>query len=83
MTNVYRFQCRAVCPIHAELIDVYDVEVRASVTIPVERILEVFAPYEKRQIFQEFMTQEAAVALGASVSTTGIHSGVEVISYAP
>lgn len=83
MTNIYKFECRAMCPVHAELIDVYQVEVRCSATIPVERILEVFKPYETRQIFQEDMTRETCTALGGSVSTKGIHSGVEVISYAP
>jgi hypothetical protein len=83
MTNIYRFECRAICPIHAELIDVYQVEVRSCSTVPVEKILEHFAQYETVQIFQEDMTKKAAVALGCSVSTRGMHSGVEVISYAP
>ncbi len=83
MTNIYQFECRAVCPVHAELIDVYQVEVRSCSTIPVERILEHFKQYETRQIFQEDMTKEAAVALGCAVSTVGVHSGVTVRSYAP
>lgn len=83
MTNIYKFEVRAKCPIYADLIDVYAVEVRAAATIPVERILEVFKQYETRQIFQEEMTKEAALTLGCSVSTKGVHSGVEVISYAP
>ncbi len=83
MTNIYRFECRAVCPVHADLIDVYQVEVRSCSTIPVEKILGHFAQYETKQIFQEDMTKQAAVALGCAVNTTGIHSGVEVISCAP
>ncbi len=82
-TNIYRFECRAICPVHAELIDVYQVEVRSCSTIPVEKILEHFKQYETIQIFQEEMTKQAAVALGCAVNTRGVHSGVEVLSYAP
>lgn len=83
MTNIYRFECRAICPVHKNLIDVYQVEVRSCATIPVEKILEHFKKYEKQQIFQEEMTKQAAVALGCAVNTKGMHSGVEVQSYAP
>lgn len=83
MINIYKFECRAVCPIHADLIDIYQVEVRSCSTIPVEKILEHFARYETTQIFQEDMTKRAAVALGCAVHTTGMHSDVEVQSYAP
>lgn len=83
MTNIYCFECRAVCPVEADLIDVYQVEVRSVSTVPVEKIIEHFAQYETTQIFQEDLTRKAALALGCSVSTTGMHSGIEVISYAP
>ena len=71
------------CPIHNELIDLYKVVIRSAVIIPVERILATFARYESRQIFQEALTQEVAVILGAEVLTVGVHSGIEVISHAP
>ena len=71
------------CPIHSEFIDRYKVVIRSTVTIPVERILATFAPYETRQIFQEALTQEVAVILGAEILTVGVHSGIEVISHAP
>jgi len=83
LTNIYRFECRAICPVHADLIDVYQVEVRSASTVPVETILDHFKQYETTQIFQEEMTKKAATVLGCSVSTKGMHSGVEVISYAP
>lgn len=83
MTNIYRLQVRAMCPIHADLIDVYDVEIRSGATLPVENILAHFKQYETQQIFQEEMTRKACVALGGSIKTVGIHSGVEVTSLAP
>jgi len=83
MTNTYELEVRAVCPIHKELIDVYATTIRTSATLPVERILEIFQPYETQQIFQEALTQEVAVKLGAHVQTVGMHSGVKVTCQAP
>lgn len=83
MTNRYELEVRAICPIHADLIDVYRVTVRSSALIQVETILECFKKYETQQIFQEVMTREAAVKLGAEVETVGIHAGVTVICRAP
>ena len=83
MRNRYELQVRAVCPIHAELIDVYDVIISTSTTIHVETILGWFKRYESRQIFQETMTQESAIGLGVHIQTIGIHSGVKVVCEAP
>lgn len=83
MTNEYKFQVRAKCPIHAELIDLYDVTIRTGAIIKVEDILEWFNQFETAQIFQEEIARQAAVKFGCSVEVRGIHSGVSVISYAP
>lgn len=81
--NAYELEVRAVCPVHAQLIDVYAVTIRSSATIPVERIVEWFKQYEGKQIFQESLTQESAVGLGAHIETVGTHSGVKVTCVAP
>ncbi len=83
MRNIYQLEVRAVCPIHENLTDVYAVTVRSAATIQVEKILEWFKQYESKQIFQEALTQESAVGLGAHVETVGIHAGVTVTSIAP
>lgn len=83
LINVYELKVRAVCPIHAELIDVYDVTIRTPALIEVEKILEWFKRYENRQIFQEVLTQESAVGLGVSVEVVGMHAGVKVTCAAP
>lgn len=81
--NTYQLEVRAKCPVYPDLIDVYAVTVRSPAMIPVERILEVFKPYETKQVFQETLTQEAASALGATVQVVGMHTGVKVTCIAP
>lgn len=81
--NTYELEVRAMCPIHAELIDVYAVRISTDATIKVETILEWFDRYLQRQIFQEDLTRESAVGLGAHVETVGIHAGVRVTCVAP
>lgn len=71
------------CPIHAELTDVYQLTIRTAITIPVEDILKFVAQFQTKQIFQEDMTQEIAVGLGVHAETVGVHSGVTVRSVAP
>jgi hypothetical protein len=83
MRNVYELEVRAVCPIHSDLIDVYQVRIESASLIKVETILEHFKQYEGKQIFQETMAQESAVALGVTVEITGMHAGVKVVSVAP
>ena len=83
MKNVYQLQVRAVCPIHKELIDVYEITVTSNETIKVETILDCFEKYRNQQVLQEEMTRQAAVSLGASVLSVGIHAGVSVICLAP
>lgn len=81
--NVYQLEVRARCPIHAELTDMYSVTIRTNALITVEVILDFFRQYKQKQIFQELLTQEAAVGLGAHVETVGIHAGVKVTCTAP
>jgi hypothetical protein len=71
------------CPIHADLIDVYQVTIRTSALIQVETILDFFEPFAAQQIYQEDLAAKAAVALGAQVEIVGMHSGVRVRSVAP
>lgn len=81
--NTYELEVRAMCPIHAHLTDVYQVTIRSDSLIEVEKILSVFGQYSTRQIFQEKLTDEVAVILGASVETVGTHAGVKVRCVAP
>lgn len=81
--NVYQLELRAVCPIHSHLVDVYQLTIHTEATIQVEKILSVISQYETRQIFQEAMTDELAVTLGAHVETIGVHAGVKVTCTAP
>lgn len=81
--HTYELTVRAMCPIHAELIDTYQVTIRTDATIKVETILDWFQKYETQQILQEDMTKEAAVGLGAAVETVGWHGGVKVTCVAP
>lgn len=83
MIAEYEFELRAVCPIHAELIDVYSVRITSQSIVKVEDILAFVAKYERMQIFQETMTQEIAVGLGVRVRTVGMHAGVKVTCEAP
>ena len=49
--------------------------------IEVERIVAFFKKHAgKRKVFQETLTNHAAVTLGAKVTSTGVHSGVKVIN---
>lgn len=83
MKNTYQLEVRAICPIHHDLVDVYQVTVRSESLIKVETIKTHFEKYASQQIFQELMTAESAVALGAEVETVGVHAGVVVRSIAP
>lgn len=83
MSNLYEFEIRAVCPIHSELIDVYQVSISTDDILPVEQIVEFVKRYKGKQIFQEALTLEIATGLGVHVKTVGIHSGVKVTSVAP
>lgn len=81
--NTYELEVRAICPHNKELIDVYDVTIQTNEIIKAETILEWFTRYSTRQVYQEDLTKESAVGLGARVTTVGIHAGVKITSIAP
>jgi hypothetical protein len=81
--NNYEFELSAMCPVHAELTDVYMVTIRTAQTIPVEDILTFCERYKKQQIMQEDMTKQIAVGLGVHVTTVGMHAGVKVTCEEP
>ena len=83
MNNTYTLQVRTACPVNDDEIDLYDVTVESPWIIEVETILAFFRRYAGQKIFQEALTQSAATALGARVTTVGVHSGVTVRSVAP
>jgi len=66
---------RSVCPVD-KLPDVYETIVETTSVLPVETIIEVAQSFAERELYQEDLTSEMARRLGATVTTTGWHSGV-------
>lgn len=56
--------------------DVYEVKVRTTRVVFVERILEARDGFTKTPMTQEDFTRSLATALGCQVETVGAHSGV-------
>lgn len=84
MKNTYELEVRAQCPVNPADTDLYAVKIESETMIEVERILAFFKQHAgKTQVFQESLTQAAAVAIGARVTTVGVHSGVTVTCIAP
>ena len=84
MKCIYDYEVRAQCPVNPSDRDVYQFQIESQSLIEVERIVEFFAANAgKREIFQEALTQQCAVTLGAKVTSVGIHSGVKVTCIAP
>jgi hypothetical protein len=76
MKSVYRFKIWGRCPVDGS-VDEYDVEVVVDGGFwPVEEILKKAKAITAKPIFQEPFTQLLAMDLQASVTTTGVHSGV-------
>lgn len=84
MLNRYELSVRAQCPVNPSDTDLYAFVIESAELIQVERILEFFATNAgQQQVFQEELTRRCAVALGASVTSSGFHSGIKVTSSAP
>lgn len=84
MKNRYEYEVRAQCPVNPEDTDVYQFSIESEHMIECERIVKFFADKAGTQkVFQESLTQQCAVALGARVTSTGWHSGIKVICQAP
>ena len=84
MKCVYEYEVRAQCPVNPADRDVYQFRIESRSLIEVERIVEFFAARAgDRHVFQEALTQQCAVTLGARVRSEGWHSGVKVVCEAP
>ncbi len=80
----YEYEVRAQCPVNPTDTDLYGFVIESEALIEVERIVAFFREHAgKAQVFQETLTQQCAVTLGARVTSTGWHSGVKVICEAP
>lgn len=84
MRNTYEFEVRAQCPVNKNDIDVYQFTVTSEEIIEVERIATFVREHAgDTHVFQEDLTQLAAVRLGAHVRSVGYHSGIKVVCEAP
>jgi GTP cyclohydrolase I len=65
-------------------VDLYLFTITSETIIEVEKIAKFFADNAGAQrVFQETLTQQCAVTLGARVRSEGIHSGIRVVCEAP
>lgn len=84
MKNRYEIEVRAQCPVNPKDTDLYQFTVESETLIEVEKIAAFFkANAGKKNVFQETLTAQCAVTLGAHVTSTGWHSGIKVICEAP
>ncbi len=80
----YEYQVRAQCPVVPTDTDLYQFTIESESLIEVEKIAEFFAKNAgNKNVFQEALTQQCAVTLGAQVTSTGWHSGIKVTCHAP
>lgn len=84
MQNTYEIEVRAQCPVNPTDTDLYAFTIKSESLIEVEKITKFFADNAgKARVFQEALTQQCAVTLGAHVTSVGYHSGVKVTCEAP
>lgn len=84
MKNTYEIEVRAQCPVNPKDTDRYLFTITSQSIIQVEKIAAFFSKNAgKRNVFQETLTQNCAVTLGASVRSEGVHAGIKVICEAP
>ena len=84
MKNTYEIEVRAQCPVNPSDTDLYQFTITSESIIEVEKIVRFFAEHAgQRTVFQETLTQQCAVALGAHARSVGTHSGVLVTCCAP
>ena len=84
MKNTYEIEVRAQCPVNPSDTDLYAFTITSEALIEVEKITEFFKSHAGVQkVFQEAITQQCAVTLGAHVKSVGYHSGVRVTCEAP
>ena len=80
--NLYSVETTAICPINKKQ-DKYRVYIRSKKMIEVEKIKKVLLDMEKKQIFQEDLTELISKKINAQVRLEGMHSGVFVRSIFP
>lgn len=84
MKNIYEIEVRAQCPVNPTDVDLYQMTIESTQIIEVERITAFIREHAgDERVFQEDLTQKAAVTLGARVTSVGYHSGVKVTCVAP
>lgn len=85
MKCLYEIEVRAQCPVNPEDTDLYQFTIETwHNLIEVEKITAFFEKNAgNAQVFQEVLTQQCAVTLGAKVTSIGWHSGVKVTCAAP
>lgn len=84
MKCLYEYQVRAQCPVNPTDTDLYQFTIESENLIEVEKITAFFAANAgKKETFQEVLTQNCAVTLGAQVTSVGWHSGIKVTCLAP
>lgn len=84
MKNRYEVEVRAQCPVNSEDTDLYQFVIESETLIEVENIAAFFkANAGKKNVFQETLTMQCAVTLGANVTSVGWHSGIKVTCEAP
>jgi hypothetical protein len=77
--NYYTLTIKTKCPVDGSD-DVYECLVESKDVVPVEKILELVEINTKAPVFQEHLTMRLAATLKCKVTTTGIHSGVKVVT---
>jgi hypothetical protein len=84
LKTTYEIEVRAQCPVNPSDTDLYSFQITSQSIIEEESIVRFFAEHAgHRTVFQETLTQQCAVALGAHVRSVGTHSGVLVTCCAP
>jgi hypothetical protein len=84
LQNKYEVEVRAQCPVNPADTDLYAFTIESEALIEVEKIVAFFKDKAGAQrVFQEALTQQCAVTLGARVTSVGFHSGVKVTCAAP
>lgn len=84
MRCLYEIEVRAQCPVNPADTDLYQFRIYSESIIKVEDIAAFFSKHANKQnVFQEDLTRHCAVALGATVTSIGWHSGIKVTCEAP
>ncbi len=84
MKNTYEVEVRAQCPVNPMDTDLYAFTLESESIIEVEKIAAFFKVNAgTNNVFQESLTMQCAVTLGARVRSVGWHSGIKVVCEAP